>query len=115
MPISNLIADSVPVYSGKVLSWFRPMARSVLALVSAKLVKNWQAEYAKFLDIDDPKLNLNVYIRHKSVILNERIGTPKGKKMKIPKEIQPTINVSRYLIIISLISYKNNVLYYLSS
>ena len=60
---------------------FKPVAKLVLALVLAKLVKNWQAECAKFLDADDSKLNLKVYIRHKSVTLDERNGTLKGKKM----------------------------------
>lgn len=37
------------------------------------------------------------------------------KKMMILKKIQFTTNTFRYLIIILLISYKNNILYYLST
>lgn len=69
----------------------------------------------KFLDTDDSKLNLKVYIKHRNVIFVERIRMFKGKKMKILKETQLTTNISRYLIITLLTSYKNNILYYLST
>lgn len=75
-------------------------------------MKNWYAKCAKFLDTDDLKQNLKTYIRHGSAILNEKIVTPKRKKMIIPRGIQPTTNNYRYLIITSSNSYKNNVLYY---
>lgn len=83
-------------------------------MIHAKLVKNWQGKSAKFLNIDDPKLNLNVYIRYKSAIFDKKIRTPEEKKMMTLKRTQPTTNASRYLIIISPTSYKNNVLYYFS-
>lgn len=92
---------------------FRLVAEPALALVPTKLIKNWQIEYAKFLDTDDPKLNLKVYIGHRSITLDERIGMSEGKKIITPKGIQPITDISRYLIIISLTSYENNVLYYL--
>lgn len=60
-------------------SQFKSVARPVLVLSSAKLVKNWQIEYVKFLDTNNLKLNLKVYIRHKSKILNKRIEMPKKK------------------------------------
>ncbi len=37
-----------------VSSRFRPVAEPALALVPAMLVKNWQGEYAKFLDTVNP-------------------------------------------------------------
>lgn len=102
-----------PCVPKKISSRFRPVAGPVLALVPTKLVKNWQAQCTKFLDTDYPKLNIKVYIRHRSVTFNERIGLPKGKKMMIQSETQPTTNASKYFIITLLTSYKNNVLYYL--
>lgn len=91
------------------------MAELVLALVPAKLIKNWLVKYAKFLNTNGPKLNLKVYIKYKSAILNKKIGISKGKKIIILKQIQPNTNLSRYLIITLSISYKNNVLYYFST
>lgn len=55
------------------MNWFRSVVQPLLVLASAKFVKNWQAEYAKFLDINDSKLNLKDNMRHRSVTLNERI------------------------------------------
>lgn len=82
-------------------------------MVSLKLVKNWQAEYVNLLNTNDRKLNFEVFIKHKTVTPDERIGTPKKKKMMTLRGIQLTTNASRYLIITLSISYKNNVLYYL--
>lgn len=76
-----------PYVPKRVLIWFKPIAKLLLALIHAKLVKIWQAKCAKFLDIDDPKLNLNIYIGHKSVTLDEKIRIPEEKKMIIPREI----------------------------
>lgn len=90
------------------------MAGSVLVFVAVKFVKNWQAEYAKFLDTDDQKLNLKIYIGYRSVTLNEKIRISEKMKMITPRETQSIINISKYFIITLLISYKNNVLYYLS-
>lgn len=45
-------------------SQFRSEAKPTLTLVPAKLLKNWKVEYAKFLDIDNPKQNLKIYIEH---------------------------------------------------
>lgn len=73
-------------------------------MVPTKLVKNWQAKCRKLLDIDDPKLNLKVYIGYKNAIIDGRIRTSEEKKMMTPREIQPTTNVSRYLIITLLTS-----------
>lgn len=95
-----------------VSSRFRPVAGLVLALVPTKLVKNWQAECAKFLDTDDLKLNLKIYIKYRSAALDKRIGSSKGKKMMTQSETQPTTDVFRYFIITLPTSYKNNVLYY---
>lgn len=94
---------------------FKPVAGLALALVPAKLVKNEQAKYAKFLDTNDPKLNLKIYIGHKSATLDKKIGTFEGKKMMTLKGTQPTTKASRYFIITSPTSYKNNILYYLST
>lgn len=47
--------------------------------------------------------------------LDERIGMPKKKKIMTLRGIQLTINISKYLIIISSTNYKNNDLYYLST
>lgn len=69
----------------------------------------------KFLDTDDPKLNLKVYIRHRSATLNKRIRMPKKKMMIIPRETQPTTNASKYLIITSPTRYNNNIPYYFST
>ena len=53
---------------------FKPVARSALALVPLKLVKNWQAKYVTFLDTDNLRLNLKVCIGHKSATTNEKLG-----------------------------------------
>ncbi len=104
-----------PCVLERVSSRFRPIAGPALVLVSAKLVKNWQAKCVKFLDTVDPKLNLKVYIEHRSATLDERIGTPEEKKMMTSRGTQPTTNVFRYLIITSPTTYENHVLYYLST
>lgn len=83
-------------------------------MVPTKLVKNWQAEYAKFFDTNNSKLNLPIYIGHKSITLDEIMRTNEEKNMITLRGIQPTTNSSKYLIIISLTSYKNNILYYIS-
>lgn len=75
-------------------------------MVFIKFVKNWQTKCIKFLDINDIKLNLKVYIRYRNVILNKKIRTSKQKKIMTPKETQPTINVFKYLIITLPIIYK---------
>lgn len=76
------------------------MTEPVLALVSVKLIKNWQVKWAKFLDTDDLKLNLKIYIKYKSAIVNKRIGMSKKKEMMILKRTESTNNAFRYLIII---------------
>lgn len=40
-----------------------------------------------------------------------RIDISEGKKIMTPKKTQLTINISKYFVIILLISYKNNILY----
>ncbi len=95
-------------------SQFRSEAKPTLTLVPAKLLKNWKVEYAKFLDIDNPKQNLKIYIEHWIATFNKRIEMPKRKKMMTPRGIQSTTNAFNYLIIISPTSYKNNILYYFS-
>lgn len=97
------------------LSRFKPVVGPALVLVPTKLVKNWQAEYAKFFDTDNSKQNLKVYIRYRSATLNKRIRTTEEKMMITPKGIQPTINASKYLIITLSTSYKKNVLFYFST
>lgn len=93
----------------------RPVAGPALVLVLTKLIENGQVECAKFLDAEDFKLNLKLYIEYKSAILDERIRMHKKKKMMTPRGTQPTIDAFKYLIIILPTSYKNNVLYYLST
>lgn len=61
------------------------MARLALVLVSVKLVKNWQAECAKFLDTNDLKLDLKVYIGHRSATQDVRIGKSERKEMMTPR------------------------------
>lgn len=97
------------------MSRFKLVVRPALALVPAKLEKNWHAECVKFFDIDDSQLNLKVYMRHKNTTLDEKIGMPQRKKMMTPRGIQLTTNASRYLIITSPTNNKNSVLYYLST
>ncbi len=104
-----------PYVPEEMSSRFRPVAGPALALVSMKLVKDWQAECAKFFDTVDPKLNLKVYIEHRSAILDERIGMLEKKKIITLRGTQPTTDTPRYLIITLPTSYKNNILYYLST
>ena len=59
------------------------MAVPVLALVFTKLVKNRYVKYAKFLDNNNPKLNLKIYIRHKNTIFNQRIESLEKIKMML--------------------------------
>lgn len=113
MSIPNLMANLIPMCSKKILGWFKSIARLALILVLAKLVKNWQAECAKFQDNIDLKLNLNIYIRYKNATLNKRIEISE-RKIIILRETQSIIDTSRYLIITLPTSHKNNVLYYLS-
>ena len=47
--------------------------------------------------------------------LDQRMKTPKVKKMMMMRGTQPTTNASGYLIIKSPTNNKNNVLYYLST
>lgn len=98
-----------------VSSQFSPVLEPALVIVSAKVVKNWQVKCTIYVDTDDFKQNLKVYITYRNTTLNEKFGMPKGKKMMILKEIKSTNDPSKYLIIISLTSYKNNILYCLST
>lgn len=59
------------------------MAKPVLALVPVILVKNQKAECIKFLDTYNPILNLKIYIRSRSMTVNERIRLLKEKKIMI--------------------------------
>lgn len=74
--------------SGKALRQFKPVARQALALVPVKLVKNWQAKYTKFLDINNLKLNLKMCIGHRSATINIKIGIKCGKEKITLKEMQ---------------------------
>ena len=78
-------------------------------------MKNWQAEYAKFLDTDNLRLNLKVCIGHRSATTNEKIGIKQGKEIMTPKGMKPSSNLSRFLIITLRTSFNNNVLYFLST
>lgn len=84
-------------------------------MVPAKLVKNWQAECAKFLDTNNLRLNLKVFIGHRSATTNEKIGIKQGKEIMTPKGTKPSSDSSKFLIITSPTSYDNNVLYFLST
>lgn len=86
------------------------MASPTSVLISTKLIKNSSVECVKFLDNDDLKLKLQLNIEHKNMILNKRIKTLEKKEIITPREIQSIINFSKYLIIILLTSYKNNIL-----
>lgn len=55
------------------------MAGLVLALVSIKLIKNGQAECTRFLDTDNSKSNLKMYIEYRNVIQDIKIGTSEKK------------------------------------
>lgn len=90
------------------------MTELALTLISIKLVKNQQAKYAKFLDTNDLKLNIKIYIRYKSITVNKKIGMPAKKEIIILRGIQLTIIIFGYLIITLPTSYKNIMLYYLS-
>ena len=74
MPITRQWQIQYPCVLTKVLRRFKLVAEQALVLVPAKLVKNWQAECAKFLDIDDLRLNLKLCIGHKSATSNEKLG-----------------------------------------
>lgn len=78
-------------------------------------MKNWQAECAKFLDTDNLRLNLKVFIGHRSATTDEKIGIKQGKEIMTPKGTKPSSDSSRFLIITSPTSYDNNVLYFLST
>lgn len=69
------------------MSWFRLVTEPILALVFVNVVKNWEVECTNFLDTDNQKLDLKVYIRHRITTLNERIKIFEGKKMMIPRGI----------------------------
>lgn len=88
------------------------MVGLALALVFAKLVKNWQAKCAKFSDTNDPKLNFKIYIKYRNAIFNKKIGTHKKKKIMTLRKIQFIINFFRYLIITLPTNYENNMLFY---
>lgn len=60
---------------------FKLVARPALSLVFAKLLKNWQAKYAKFFDTNNLKLNLKVCIGHKSTTINKKIRIKQEKKI----------------------------------
>lgn len=81
--MQNLMTHLVTVYLGRRVNLVRSDAKLVSILISAKLVQNWQAKYAKRLDPNNPKLKLNIYIWHRSAILNKKIRMPEQKKIII--------------------------------
>ena len=98
-----------PYVLERILIQFKLVVGLILVLFLARLIKNWQAECAKFLDADDLKPNLKIYIRYRSAIFDERIRMPEGKKMITPREIpmspdtwslhhQPATKITSYII-----------------
>lgn len=73
MSISNPMADSMSIYSKINVKPIQITSWSSISISFTKFVKNWQIKCAKFLDIDDPKQNLKVYIEYKSILFNKKI------------------------------------------
>lgn len=104
-----------PCVPNSVSQQFRPVLGPALALVPAKLVKNWQAECMKLLDVVDVKLRLQISLGHRSATTEEKIGTERGRQMMTPEKLNPSADSTRFLVITSPTSYVNNVQYYLST
>lgn len=65
-----------------------------------------------FLDINNLKLNLKIYIENKSVTTNKKIRINQEKKRIIPTIIKLPINLCIYFIIKLPINHNNKILYF---
>lgn len=75
------------------------MTKLALALIYVKLVKNWQIKYTKFFNTNNLILNLNLYIKYKSITFNKNFKMPKRKKIIITSGIKLINTIFRYFII----------------
>lgn len=73
----------MPVYSKKSINLVQTNSGISISISFCKIDEEQTGKFTKFFDINDLKLIFKVYIGYRNITFNERIETPKKKKMII--------------------------------